>query len=127
MSEAITNVSMTACPVAALAQEASTVIAGLHACSLSEVEHLFELEKAASERVTRSPIGALFQLGIVHAHVDTILSHVPSDSAALPHCEKIFGEVQRMLHSVASLLRSTDTGGVVIMYYFNEPDPSAAH
>lgn len=126
MSEAMQS-STNVCPVAQLAREASVVIAGLDACSMSEVERLFELERAASERIARSAVGALFQLGIVHAHVDTILAHVSSDSPALPYCQEVFSEVQRMLHSVAGLLRSIDTEGVVSMYYFNAPDPFAAH
>lgn len=127
--EATTYTSTTNCPVAALAREASEIITQLGSCDLAAVERLFKVETSASERMAQSWEGAVFQLGIVNAHVDTILSHVPEHSEALPRLEQIYEEVQRMLYSISKLLRDAQMahGDDEIGNYYFTVDPFETH
>lgn len=122
MSEAI-HTTTSNCAIAALACEASKIIAGLADCDLAAVDRLLKVETLASENLAQSREGALFQLGIVNAHVDTILSHVPEHSPELGRLEVVYEEVQKLLYSVSKLLKyePTEDDAVERYYFANNP------
>lgn len=121
MSEATINTTTSMCAVAELARGASEIIGDLADCDLAAIEQLFSLETAASKHVTRTAEGALFQLSVVNAHVDTILSHVPEHHEKLPRLEEMYAEVQRLLFSVSEFLESQ--GGKEVRRYYFSTDP----
>ena len=127
MSEATMYNSTPDCPIALLADEALSIIVQLGTCDLAAIDRLFKVETLASEALAQSREGALFQLGIVNAHVDTILSHVPEHSAELPRLEAIYEEVQKLLYSVSKLLQDEPTEDGLIENYYFSIDPFETH
>lgn len=121
MSEAMLKSNTSNCVVAALAREASEIIGSFSDCDLAAIDRLLKVERLASGDLAQSREGALFQIAVVNAHADTILSYIPENSPDLPRLEAIYEEVQRLLYSVSALLKGQGQDRVQKYYFHVNP------
>lgn len=109
------------CPVAQIATAAAAVIYDLDHKPLAENIRLLELESEAANLQTLSSEGAIFQLGIIAALVDSFVSQIPTTSPALAGEERNLMAVTAMLESVARFIESIDARRDIVRDYYFAP------